>query len=123
MSNQNRSGQLGTKSFGLWGYAMTRTLRLMILSLSIAALAGCSKIDVALKTPAAVNQKVKHVISHPGQAITILDQVTVKGRLHTGDEVDQDIGGWKAMPNAHYDFLSKYAKIGRDAEDNKSGQR
>lgn len=87
----------------------------LLLTLSL-ALSGCGRIDVRLPTAEPVGRQVVHVISHPGEPITILEQVTVKGRLHDGSEIQQDIGGWRAMPDSHFQFLIEQANRGMKSE-------
>ncbi len=56
--------------------------------------------------------ETRTVIVHPGQPLQILENVTVTAR-RLGDDthVEQDIGGWIAMPRSHFDTLAQAAGL------------
>jgi len=50
------------------------------------------------------------VIVKPGLPVEILENSTVRCRVlkdETGDAVNQDIGGWIAMPPEHWESVKK----------------
>jgi hypothetical protein len=51
----------------------------------------------------------RYVIVHPGKPLTVLENTRVKGRAmdQTGGAVEQDIGGWKAMPPDHWEAIER----------------
>ena len=60
--------------------------------------------------------KVEYVIVQPGQPVRILENTVAKSRLlrfegdpmHAGDPpVQQDVGGWVAMPEEHWKAVQR----------------
>ena len=58
--------------------------------------------------------KTKYVIVKPGLPVRVLENRVVRVKMLNGsaDSVNQDIGGWIAMPPEHWDYIVK--KIGEE---------
>ena len=65
------------------------------------AISGCGGLTIGPRT------ETRYVIVHPGRPLQILGNKTVRGRVldGTGDAVEQDIGGWIAMPAEHWNAI------------------
>ena len=76
------------------------------LMLSCLLISGCD-LTIGPKT------KEIYTIVHPGKPLRILENRKVKGRVMdgTGGAVEQDLGGWVAMPEEHFAALQRAAGI------------
>ena len=80
-------------------------LSLVLLTLICCGTSGC---DITL------GPKVKtvYVLVRPGKPLQILENVQARGRLlgDDGGTVEQDIGGWVAMPQEHWEAIKRTLK-------------
>lgn len=53
--------------------------------------------------------KTEYLILHPGRPMQVLENGKVKGRVvdGTGEAVEQDMGGWVAMPSDHWEAVKR----------------
>lgn len=69
---------------------------------------GCGGLSIGPQT------KTQYVMVNPGRPLLILSNSTVTGRVidATSDQapVQQDIGGWVAMPQSHFRVLIEAAQ-------------
>ena len=86
------------------GKRMNNVARNLVISLALGAgLAGCG---------ATIGPRVetRYVVQQPGVPVVVLENATVTCRVLTdvdGAAVQQDIGGWVAMPPAHWDQVKR----------------
>jgi hypothetical protein len=75
-----------------------KSLSRLILTLSCLLISGCSPVTLGPQV------RTEYVILHPGKPVQILEKAKVRGRAldGTGDAVEQDVGGWVAMPESHW---------------------
>ena len=78
------------------------TLLFSILPLTMCCVtAGCSGVTLGPRV------ETRYVIVDAGAPLEVLENKTVRARLlnGTGDAVQQDLGGWVAMPKKHWDRI------------------
>lgn len=83
-----------------------RRILLTVAALTIAfANWGCTGPSIALGPQI----QTRYVVMHPGRPLQVLENKTVKGRAleDNGSAVEQDIGGWVAMPPDHWETVKK----------------
>ena len=53
--------------------------------------------------------RTEYVIMHPGRPVQVLQNKALKARTldGSGDAVEQDLGGWIAMPSDHWAVVKK----------------
>jgi len=81
-----------------------KSLSLMLLMMMLCcAISGCSGISLGPQV------KTEYVVLHAGRPMQLLENANVKGRVldGSGDAVQQDIGGWIAMPNDHWESVKR----------------
>jgi flagellar biosynthesis/type III secretory pathway ATPase len=69
-------------------------------------LSGCSGVSLGPQV------RTEYVVLHAGRPLQVLENKTLKGRVldGTGDAVDQDVGGWVAMPMDHWEAVKRNLK-------------
>jgi len=81
-----------------------KRLSLIVLTMTLCcAISGCSGISLGPQV------KTEYVVLHAGRPLQLLENATVKGRVldGSGDAVEQDVGGWIAMPNDHWESVKR----------------
>ncbi|MBE7466819.1 MAG: hypothetical protein HS116_25390 [Planctomycetes bacterium] len=70
---------------------------------------GCGEVTLGPRT------KTEYVILHAGRPMDVLENRKVKGRAKdgSGEAVEQDIGGWVAMPADHWDAVKRALEQGK----------
>ena len=59
--------------------------------------------------------KENYTIAHPGNPVQILENKKLRCRaFKTGATVEQDVGGWVAMPKDHWNVIAKKAGVPAD---------
>lgn len=82
---------------------MRKSLRLFaVLTLSCLASWGCG-LSIGPQT------KTRYVLIEEGRPVEILENRKVQARQlgDDGDTVEQDVGGWIAMPRPHWDAVKR----------------
>lgn len=81
-------------------------LCLLVLMLACLAISACDGPTIGPRV------ETKTVVFYPGQPLQILENATVRGRRLGDDaQVEQDVGGWVAMPREHFDALARAAGL------------
>ena len=103
----------------MMGKQMRNGLKIWVYSLCFVLLVGCN-----LTLGPIVENKI--IIVEPGVPIEILENKELDCRVLTDKDgetnvVKQDVGGWVAMPPAHWDTFKKRFKELQDKTDNIKG--
>lgn len=78
------------------------SLKTMLLTgLMLSFLTSCAALNLGPET------RTVTVIVRPGHALKVTENATVQGVDDAGNVVKQDIGGWMAMPEEHFQALMK----------------
>lgn len=89
-----------------------RTIQAGIAMTLCLTILGCTGLTLGPRT------RTAYIMVIPGKPLVILSQTTVTGRrldvAADSPTIQQDIGGWVAMPQAHFDALMRAAKKGVD---------
>lgn len=81
--------------------------RIICSVLTMSCLLTLASCDVTLGP----KMKTEIVLVQAGDPIEILQNAKVKGRsIKTGGQAEQEIGGWVAMPKAHFEALERALK-------------
>ena len=76
---------------------------LLAVTMLCSARSGCSGVSLGPQV------KTEYIILHPGRPMQVLENVKAKSRLldGSGDAVEQDVGGWCAMPGDHWEAVKR----------------
>ena len=87
--------------------SLTRRCAMVAAMTIFCATSGCDGITLGPRV------KTEYVVIHPGRPLQILQNKKVTGRVldGSGDAVDQDIGGWVAMPMGHWQAVQRAAGL------------
>lgn len=83
-----------------WVYRILLSLGAISVLMS---LVGCTSLTFGPQI------KTEYVIMHPGKPVQVLENKTLRIRTldGSGDAVTQDVGGWVAMPESHWQAVNK----------------
>ena len=95
--------------------SLLRRCALVAAMMIFCASSGCDGITLGPKV------KTEYVVVHPGRPLQILQNKKVTGRVldGSGAAVDQDIGGWVAMPNEHWEMILRSIPVQQVAPEEK----